>query len=72
MPDYPKGTVFVPCDTATCGAQMADTDEVCWKCGAEYALGDEAPPPPPPPKARTRAAAGQTLLAVPVEDDIPW
>lgn len=48
-PEYPPGTVLLPCDR--CGAKMADTDSVCWNCGAEYQLDDAAPPAPPPPAA---------------------
>lgn len=40
-PKYPPGTVLIPCDS--CGAQMADTDAQCWKCGATYELVEAKP-----------------------------
>lgn len=64
MPDYPPGTVLLPCEK--CGAKMADTDTVCWKCGAKYELDDE-PPAPAAPLARPKPAA------VAEEDSsMPW
>jgi len=39
QPTFPPGTVMLPCDA--CGAPMAETDEVCWKCGARYEIDDD-------------------------------
>lgn len=44
-PAYPPGTVLLPCDA--CGKQMADTDPVCWNCGAEYEVEGTTVPAPP-------------------------
>lgn len=55
QPDYPEGTVLLPCDA--CGAQMADTDEKCWKCGATYELDGE-------PAGEPAGSDDQ--------DDMPW
>ena len=63
-PDYPPGTVILACDN--CGADMADTDPVCWNCGAKYEI-DGAPTPPPAPLARPKPAA-----APPPESDDAW
>lgn len=50
-PTYPPGTVIMPCDA--CGAEMAETDDTCWKCGAKYEL--DAPPAVAPVKASSPA-----------------
>lgn len=63
MPDYPPGTVLLPCEK--CDAKMADTDAVCWKCGAKYEL-DAEPPPPPAPLARPKPPAPAD------EGEMPW
>lgn len=74
MPQYPKGTVLIPCDS--CGAQMADTDDTCWKCGAKYELDDAQPQKPPPAPARpSTITRGGPVKAAPVadpDDDMPW
>lgn len=66
MPDYPKGTVLIPCDS--CGAQMADTDEECWKCGAKYEIEGEVAPPPAPVKSTAKPAP----VSGDPGDDVPW
>jgi hypothetical protein len=77
-PAYPKGTVIIPCDS--CGAKMADTDEVCWKCGAKYEIDPPEPKPAPtPPPARGVKAAPAAPpsdadeTGAPGDDqDLPW
>lgn len=62
-PEYPPGTVLLPCDS--CGKQMADTDPVCWNCGAEYDIGPAAAAPEPRP---TATEASDNLSS----DDVPF
>ena len=57
-PQYPSGTRILPCDA--CKADMAETDAVCWSCGARYEI-DEAPAP--------AASAAPAAPAAPVADD---
>jgi hypothetical protein len=68
-PDYPPGTVIIPCDR--CGAEMADYDDTCWKCGAKYELDDAdvAPPTKTPAKASTKQAPSQAWAGE-GEDDL--
>lgn len=61
MPEYPAGTVLIPCDS--CGAKMADTDDACWKCGAKYELDGAPKPAPAPPPVKVAPAD---------DDDLPW
>ena len=49
QPDYPAGTVTLPCDA--CGATMAESDVTCWKCGAKYEVDPPAESPAKPPEA---------------------
>lgn len=69
MPDYPAGTILIPCDA--CGAKMADTDEECWKCGARYDLEPLPPKKGPDPKSRAHLD-GEADGPVGAEDDLPW
>ena len=84
MPEYPKGTVIIPCDS--CGAKMADTDDTCWKCGAKYEMDEPAPTvakAKPAPRGGPVKAGGLGALPasqhVPdpdptngADDDMPW
>lgn len=72
MPNYPAGTVMLPCDS--CGAKMADTDTTCWKCGAKYEVEAEAAPTVAKAKPAPRGApvkAAPAAVADP-DDDMPW
>jgi hypothetical protein len=49
QPDYPPGTVMLPCDA--CKVDMAEDDTTCWNCGAKYEVEEEQPPKPAPKAA---------------------
>lgn len=51
-PVYPPGTVILPCDA--CKADMAETDDTCWKCGAKYEIDA-------PAKAATERLPGEDV-----------
>lgn len=72
QPDYPPGTVLIPCDA--CNADMAETDDTCWKCGAKYEL-DDAPAATVKPSPAKTPATPKTNAKWPgeeAEDDLGW
>jgi len=66
-PDYPKGTVLIPCDK--CGEDMADYEDTCWNCGAKYELDEDVPPPKAPKASKAEKLQTQTWAGE-GEDDL--
>lgn len=76
-PVYPPGTSMLPCEK--CGEQMAESDEVCWNCGAKYEIEPEPAPPPPPKRvAKREESAKRPSKSEPAkgddwgDDEVPW
>lgn len=67
-PQYPPGTRMLPCDA--CKADMAETDTVCWSCGARYEVDEGAQPTPTASAKPTASASADADMPWPGEDEV--